>query len=88
MERKRFVYCLLVVHKGKAKSKHLQNMPNFVTSASPLCAALHGPTTLPRCPALIAKISKLKMVEISSGRKLVRKNQSCTQIVLPFTDVR
>ena len=51
MERKRFVYCLLVVHKGKAKSKHLQNMPNFVTSASPLCAALHGPTTLPRCPA-------------------------------------
>ena len=116
MERKRFVYCLLIVHKGKAKSKHPQNMPNFVTSASPpppspgpppppprppppppppppaRCRPTTPPCpTPPGCPAappLFAGIFKLGMVEISRGRKLVRKNQSCTQIVLPFTDVR
>ena len=37
---------------------------------------------------LFADSSKLKMVEISRRRKFLRKNQSCTQIVLPFTDVR
>ena len=49
MERTRFVYCLLIVHKGKAKSKHPQNMPNFVTSASPPPPAPGAPPPPPIC---------------------------------------